>query len=101
MLKTGGDRYDPIGKANSFVFTVKKIFKEDGGWMISDVGDQDWIHNGKKYLCQLDHVSRSLKLGDGKLVLMNHVELLVDRVSVFKHWLTKEHVRRGRDRQNY
>ena len=89
MLKTGGDRYDPIGKENSFVFTAKKIFKEDGGWMISDVGDQDWIHNGKKYICHT--------LGDGKLVLMNHVKLLVDKVSVFKHRLTKEHVRRGRD----
>ena len=99
MLKTGRDRYDLIGKENSFVFTAKKIFKEDGGWMISDVGDQDWIHNGKKYICHLDHVSRSLRLGDGKLVLMNHVELLVE-VSVFKHRLTKEHVRRGRDRQN-
>ena len=101
MLKTGGDSYDPIGKENSFVFTAKKIFKEDGGWMISDVGDQDWIHNGKKYICHLDHVSRSLRLGDGKLVFMNHVELLVDKVSVFKHRLTKEHVRRGRERQNW
>ena len=32
---------------------------------------------------------------------MNHVELLVEKMSVFKHGLTREHVRRERDRQNF
>ena len=101
MLKTDGVRYDPIGKKNGFLFTARKKVKGDGNWTISDVGDQDWIHNAKKFICHLDHISRCLQLGDGKFVLMNHVELLVEKMSVFKHGLTREHVRRERDRQNF
>ena len=101
MLKTDGVRYNPIGKKNGFVFTAKKKVSEDGSsWVISDVG-QDWIYSAKKYICHLNHVSRCLPLGDGNFVLMNHVQQLVEKISVFKHNLTKEHVHRDRDRQNW
>ena len=101
MLSTAGIRYNPVGKDNGFFLTAKQEPLSDGGYVIRDLGDQDWIHNGKKYINHLDHVSRNLMMGNGLVVLMNHVERLIANDNVHNHGLTKEHVRRDRDRQNW
>ena len=102
MLADKGDRYNPIGRENNFIFSAQKVVKENGAYCTYDcVGDKDWIHKGKKYVGHLDHVSRTLGFGEGKLALLNHVELIVEKIDVFQHRLSKEHTRRDRDRQNW
>ena len=67
-----GMRYHPISLQLGFVFSAKKEVREDSSYVIRDIGDQDPIHNHKKYINDLDHVSRIIHIGPGLLVLMNH-----------------------------
>ena len=49
MLADKGDRYNPVGRENNFIFSAQ-VVKENGAYCtydISDVGDRDWIHNGQ------------------------------------------------------
>ena len=94
-------QYRPIPLQLGFVFSAKKEVLEDSSYVIRDKGDQDPIHNHKKYINHLDHVSRIIHIGPGCLVLMNHVEMVVERIPVLRHGLNRDHVRRDRDLQNW
>ena len=105
MLTDEGERFRPIEEEKGFIFSARKVACEEGplgpSYLIKDVGDQDPIHNHKKYINHLDHVSKVIYIGPGLVVLMNHIEIFIERISVLKHGLNKEHVRRERDRQNW
>ena len=40
-------------------------------------------------------------IGPYLIVLMNHIEMIINRLPVFEHGLTREHTRRERDRHNW
>ena len=57
---------------------------------IRSIGDQDPNHNHKKIINHLDHVSRVIYIGPYLIVLMNHVEMSINRLPVFEHRLARE-----------
>ncbi|CAG2201629.1 unnamed protein product [Mytilus edulis] len=73
----------------------------ENGYVIREIGDQDVIHNHKKIINHLDHTSRMLHIGPDLLVHMNQIELVMRSFPVLVHGLTRDHVRRDRDRQNW
>lgn len=100
MLSDVGERFSPISEAEGFVFSARKE-PADSGYVLRDIGDQDQIHNHKKYINHLDLVSKVLQIGPSHAVLMNHIEMVIQKFPVLKHSLSKDHVRRERDRQNW
>ncbi|VDH92321.1 Hypothetical predicted protein, partial [Mytilus galloprovincialis] len=98
-IKVGNDRdaYD-LAKGNSSDARKEVV---ENGYVIREIGDQDVIHNHKKIINHLDHTSRMLHIGPDLLVHMNQIELVMRSFPVLVHGLTRDHVRRDRDRQNW
>ena len=64
---TSDSRFYPIPKNHGFVFTGKVE-----GDKVTDLCDQDYIHNHKKLVNHLDHRARSLQIGN-YLIHLNHI----------------------------
>ena len=94
-------RFRPISACLGFHLCVRVTASPDtdGTFIISNLGDQDGIHNHKKLINHLDHSSRTLKVGP-RMIHMNHLMFLIQEKSVSEHGLTKSHVIR-KDRQNW
>ena len=73
--------------------------REDGTIFCLNIANQDYIHNGKKYINHLLHPSRQMNIG-GHMAHMNHLELVRDAYSVQEHGLRLEDIER-KDRQNW
>ena len=98
-----GDRFRPIPAELGFIFSARKETDNRmiSGYVIRELGDQDPIHNHKKIINHLDHVSRMMFMGPVLTIHMNHIEKVLMRFPTFRHGLTRDHVRRDRDRQNW
>ena len=94
--------FSPIPSGLGFIFSVgKKIdYRIISGYVIRELGVQDPILNHKKIINHLDYDSRNLFIGPALTVHMNHTERVLRRFPTFRHGLTRDHVRRDRDRQN-
>ena len=101
MTSEAGERFSPIPPELGFIFTTRQEIISDSFYSLSGMGDQDPIHNHKKFVNHLDSVSRTVRIGPGLVVLMNHIELVLKQFPVLRHGLNKDHVRRERDRQNW
>ena len=93
MTKDETESFRPISEKSGFTFAAVKEQVGDH-YVIRSLGDQDPIHNHKKLVNHLDHISRSLCIGPGLFVHMNHIEQVIQRLPVLEHGLTREHVRR-------
>jgi hypothetical protein len=93
------DRYWPIPEDEGFVFSYSKINSNDGTFTVSDIHDQDYVHNIKKLVNHLFHASREMKVGP-YTIHSNHLRLVYDTFDVVQHGLIQEDVIRT-DRQNF
>ena len=73
MLVDVGLQYRPIPLNLGFVFSARREIKGDS-FTFRDIGDQDPIHNHKRFINHLDHVSRVIYIGPSLIVLMNHID---------------------------
>ena len=86
MLVDVGLRYRPIPLNLGFVFSAREI--KGDSFMIRDIGGQDPIHKHKKFINHLDHVSRVNYIAPNLIMLMNHIEMIINRQPVFEYGLT-------------
>ena len=93
-----GNRFRPIPRDLGFIFSCRKLNKENG-YDVEDMCDQDYVHNHKKLLNPLDHASRVLRMGE-YLVHMNHLQLVSEVFPFADHGLGRSDIER-RDRQNW
>lgn len=97
-MTVGPDRFQPIPREQGFRFTCRKEIVADG-YIIRDLGDQDFVHNAKKLFNMLLHASRILTMGNF-IIHMNQLELVRGTLPKEQHGLTAGDIRRD-DRQNY
>ena len=103
MTCTARERYRPISEELGFIFSARKESNptDQTEYVIRDLGDQDVIHIHKKAVNHLDHARQMIHIGPILLVHLNHVERVVNEFPEMQHGLTRGHVRRHRDRQNW
>ncbi len=74
MSSNEGDRFLPIPEELGFVLTAKIHEQPNGGYRISGLGDQEYIHEHKKLINPLDHPSRIMMMGENHLIHRNHLK---------------------------
>ena len=94
-----GDRLQPVPREEGFYLTCRKENQEEGGYIIRELADQDYVHNLKKLVNPLDHASRQIRMGPF-LVHICHIEKVYVRFSHDEHGLRLADVQR-QDRQNF
>lgn len=98
-VSTSGTRFQPIPYDEGFIFTCSKIPAPDGSYTISELHDQDYIHNHKKIINHLHHATRTIRLGP-YTVHSNYIVLVHDVFHFDDHGLSQEDILRN-DRQNW
>ena len=91
--------YRPIPPERGFIMSCKREDRPDGTFVIRDLCDQDYVHNMKKMVNPLDHVSRVLEMGPF-LVHMNHIHLVHRTFGHEEHDLRFENIQH-QDHQNF
>ena len=102
MMETAtsnSEMYQPIPHEEGFIYTCNKHEKADGTYSISDLFDQDYVHNHKKLVNHLFHSSKQLTIGRYH-VNSNHLTLLHQLFRFDGHGLQAEDLTRS-DRQNW
>ena len=102
MMETAtsnSEKYQPIPHEEGFIYTCNKHEKADGTYSISDLFDQDYVHNHKKLVNHLFHSSKQLTIGRYH-VNSNHLTLLHQLFRFDEHGLQAEDLTRS-DRQNW
>ncbi|XP_066930769.1 uncharacterized protein [Clytia hemisphaerica] len=89
-----GSRYLPIPREYGFIFSARLE-----GDKISDLCDQDYIHNHKKLINHLDHKARTLQAGK-YLIHLNQIREVYEKFPIEIHGLRKTDINRD-DRQNW
>lgn len=82
-----GHRFQPIPKEEGFLFSA--AVREDG--VVTNLSDQDYIHNHKKLDRHLDHQGRMLYIGHYPLH-RNFLRQVLQQFSVHEHGLRVEDV---------
>ncbi len=102
QMNESNGRYQPIPSNLGFSFSVKKEESPNaaGGYVIRGIGDQDAIHQHKKFINPLDHPVRVMMMGTNFMVHMNHLQRVADMFPRIRHGLGKSHIERT-DRQNW
>ena len=104
MMETANDnkstKFQPIPKEERFLYTCNQQQNPDGtSYSISDLFDQDYIHNHKKVINHLFHASKDLMMGTFH-VHSNHLTLVNQMFRYDEHGLQAEDLTRS-DRQNW
>ena len=88
MRSVFGNRYQPIPRELGNILTCEKVALDDGAYIIRNNCDQDSIHNHKKLVNHLDHLSRSMRMGK-YLVQLNHVREVYEKYQFTEHGLER------------
>jgi predicted SprT family Zn-dependent metalloprotease len=90
-LERGGKVPYGLWGAHGFTVAGTSVTETVGGVTknhVEDIGDQDFCHNGKKYVAALDSAMRTIRMG-AHSPTMNDVRKLIDGVHTHHHGLKK------------
>ena len=94
------DRRQPIPFDEGFTLSAKKEPSDPGRYVIRNIGHQDAIHQHRKFINPIDHLTRIMMIGPRYMIRMNHLQMVAGRFPTIRHLITKNLITR-KDRQNW